>query len=84
MAFSCHGIKAQKNIFSQKKLITIPTIQTIGSRDPLQLESIIQSSEFLNPIIIYTDATHRVPIFSFEQLKKIQKFVQLALEQPKL
>ncbi|CAD8114262.1 unnamed protein product [Paramecium primaurelia] len=84
MAFSCHGIKAKKEIFSQKRLITIPTIQTVGQRDPLQMESLIQSSEFLNPLMIYTDATHRVPIFSFEQLKQIKKFVQSALEQPKL
>ncbi|CAK78372.1 unnamed protein product (macronuclear) [Paramecium tetraurelia] len=84
MAFSCHGIKAKKEIYSQKRLITIPTIQSLGTRDPLELESLIQSSEFLNPVIIYTDSTHRVPIFSFEQLKKIQKFVQSALEQPKL
>ncbi|CAK92187.1 unnamed protein product (macronuclear) [Paramecium tetraurelia] len=84
ICFSSNGIKPRRIHYDKKHLITIPTLQTIGSKDFAYLESIIQTTEYLNSQIIWTESTHRVPILSYDQKIELANFISDKLDQPKL
>ncbi|CAD8089506.1 unnamed protein product [Paramecium primaurelia] len=84
ICFSSNGIKPKKIHYDKKNLITIPTLQTIGSKDFAYLESIIQTTEYLNSQVIWTEATHRVPILNYDQKIELANFISNKLDQPKL